>query len=179
MPCRAKTVLPVGVSTSPSGPPSSTSAWLNCQIARLPDWTIPGTTALAAVCHAAGASHVRRPAGGRARQREREGAVAERARLGERSAVHLVGDAQGHPRLQLARVVGKAALVPDIVDGRLEHDVTRATRTSASPRDWTGLEFASGEPIVTKPELWAGGLHDACASGGPWVRFALPAGHAL
>ena len=38
-------------------------------------------------------------------------------------------------------------------------------------RDSAVNPFASGVPTVSTEERCAGGLHDGCASGGPWVRF--------
>ena len=45
---------------SPSAPPSSTSIWPTCQIARLPSSTSPGETALSVVARRAGRAHGQR-----------------------------------------------------------------------------------------------------------------------
>ena len=47
------------------------------------------------------------------------------------------------------------------------------TLNLTQPEEFAAAPFASGVPTVSCADDCAGGLHDACPSGGPWVRFGL------
>ena len=161
-PCFAKTVFGP-VETRPSAPPSLTVTWPSSQIDRLASGTEPGTTASAVVVMLQVDPMVV-DAGGRATDRDREGGVLHRPRLGLGLAVHAVRDPQRCAvDLQLAGVVRQTDLVADVGHadrdrhvrvirpaGRADRLVLRASRRSSPLRRWRRAPRRSRSPTTAR-----------------------------